>query len=62
MIFEEWKKYGLTESSAKELLFFLLKLIKYANSWYQAEPVRGISYEISGFTKGIESLKIISGK
>lgn len=56
------EKYCLTDSSAKELLFFLLKLIKYAYSQCQAEPFGCILYEISGFTKSRETLKIISGK
>lgn len=37
MIFEERKKYDLIETSANALLFFLLNLIKYAYSLFQAE-------------------------
>lgn len=53
-------KTGLTDTSANALLFFLSNLIKYAYSWGQEEPFKCILYEISGFTKGRESLKITS--
>lgn len=62
MIFEEGKNMAYVITLANESVFFLLNLIKYAYSWCRVEPLTCIFHEISGFTKGTESLKIISGK